>query len=153
MAETTLRETIRKFDEVKQEVRTSEEAWAAFLTCAARNHKYAFQDQLLIYKQRPEATACAEMDLWNKRFHRWVNKGQRSIRLLDGEGRLRHIFDVSDTHPAKGHENDAPPYIWQVRPEEARNTAELLAASCGIEPDPLGLSNYQIGRASCRERV
>ena len=90
MAETTLQETIRKFDEVKQEVRTSEEAWTAFLTCAARNHKYAFQDQLLIYKQRPEATACAEMDMWNRRFHRWIDKGQKSIRLLDGKS-LQHI--------------------------------------------------------------
>ena len=146
MAETTLRETIRKFDEVKQEIRTSEEAWAAFLTCAARNHKYVFQDQLLIYKQRPEATACAEMDLWNKRFHRWVNKGQKSIKLLDGEA-LQHVFDVGDTHPARGHENDAPPYIWRVRPEEARNTAELLAASCGIETNPLGLSHLLQGMA------
>mgnify|MGYP000902902074 CR=1 FL=1 len=146
MTETTLRETIRKFDEVKQEVRTSEEAWAAFLTCAARNHKYVFQDQLLIYKQRPEATACAEMDLWNKRFHRWVDKGQKSIKLLDGEA-LRHVFDVGDTHPARGHENDTPPYIWRVRPEEARNTAELLAASCGVETDPLGLSHLLQGMA------
>ena len=79
MTETTLQETIRKSREIKLEVRAGEEAWAAFLTCAARNHKYAFQDQLLIYKQRPEATACAEMDMWNRRFHRWKRLFHRSI--------------------------------------------------------------------------
>ena len=84
--------------------------------------------------------ACAEMDLWNKRFHRWVNNGQRSIRLLN-KGRLRHVFDVSDTHSARGHENDSPPYIWQIRSDETLETAELLATSYGVKTEPLTLSH------------
>lgn len=78
--------------------------YMAFLTTAANNYKYRFQDQLLIHAQKPEATACAEIETWN-RLGRWVNKGTRGIALLvdrDTPYKLRHVFDLSDTNSRAG---------------------------------------------------
>ena len=98
--ETALEEARRRFYEVSQRVRTDGNNWSEFLTCAARNHKYDFRDQLLIYDQRPNATACADIDLWNKHFSRWVNRGTKSVRLLSPDGKsARHVFDITDTRP------------------------------------------------------
>ena len=77
------------------------DAWAGFLKTAARLYKYPFEEQILIYAQRPDATACASIKLWNDTMHRWVNRGAKGIALIDdsaGKTTLRHVFDVSDTH-------------------------------------------------------
>ena len=77
----------------------SYEDWTSFLRCASNNFKYDFADQVLIYAQRPDATACAEIEVWNKRMNRWVKRGATGIALLDYSGnsqKLRYVFDVSD---------------------------------------------------------
>ena len=113
--ETPLEEAQRKWGEVTERVRSSSAAWQAMLATAARNHKYSFRDQLMIHEYRPHATACAEHDFWEQRFHRRVHKGLKGIRLLSEDGRdVRNVFDVGDTWPYYGHEHDLPPYIWRV---------------------------------------
>jgi hypothetical protein len=75
--------------------------WTSFLKTAAWNYKYPFQDQLLIFAQRPDATACAPIEIWNEKFGRWVNRGAKGIALINDSGSrlsLRHVFDVSDTN-------------------------------------------------------
>ena len=77
------------------------QAWQSFLAAACRNYKCRFDEQLLIYAQRPDAIAVAELDTWNKRFKRWVNKDSKGIAVFDPKGRrntLKYYFDVSDTH-------------------------------------------------------
>ena len=127
MPETSLQEARRRFNSVQERVMTDGETWGNFLTCAAHNHKYPFRDQLMIYDQRPDATACAGIDLWNSRFDRWINKGTKSVRLLSEDGKtVRHVFDITDTHPGFGHEYDEPPYVWQMEPEDIQDVSALL---------------------------
>ncbi|MBQ3760285.1 MAG: hypothetical protein II876_12625 [Synergistaceae bacterium] len=134
--ETTLEEARRRFNEVSDRVRSDGFNWSEFLTCAARNHKYDFRDQLLIYDQRPNAVACADIDLWNKHFSRYVNKGTKSVRLLSADGqKVRHVFDITDTRPGFGHEFDEPPYIWQVEPEDVNDVSAQLSKSYGVSGD------------------
>ena len=82
-------------------VASSPDHWKAFLDSAAWLYKYPFRDQVLIHAQKPEATACAEIGMWNERLHRWVNKGAKGIALIDTSDEkphLRYVFDVSDTN-------------------------------------------------------
>ena len=131
--ETALQEARRRFNEVSQRVRTDGDNWSEFLTCAARNHKYDFRDQLLIYDQRPNATACADIGLWNKHFSRWVNRGTKSVRLLSADGKsVRHVFDITDTRPGFGHEFDEPPYIWKIEPEDSQDVSTRLSQAYGV---------------------
>ena len=125
--ESALHEARRRFNEVSQRVRSDGGNWSEFLTCAARNHKYNFQDQLLIYDQRPYATACADFDLWHDRFNRFIEKGTKSVRLLSPDGNsVKHVFDITDTRPGFGHEFDEPPYVWQIEPEDSQDVSERL---------------------------
>ena len=131
--ETALQEARRRFNDVSQRVRSDGDNWSEFLTCAARNHKYDFRDQLLIYDQRPNATACADIELWNKRFSRWVNRGTKSVRLLSSDGQsVRHVFDITDTRPGFGHEFDEPPYIWKIEPEDSQDVSARLSEAYGV---------------------
>ena len=91
--------------------------WKRFLTTASRVYKYPYPDQLLIYAQRPDATACAGYDIWNNQMHRYIRKGSKGIALLDRSGneqKLRYVFDVSDTVPGP---RSRSPYQWELRPE------------------------------------
>ena len=125
--ESSLHEARRRFNEVSQRVRSDGNNWQNFLTCAARNHKYNFQDQLLIYDQRPYATACADFDLWHDRFNRFIEKGTKSVRLLSPDGNsVKHVFDITDTRPGFGHEFDEPPYIWKIEDEDTQDVSERL---------------------------
>jgi N12 class adenine-specific DNA methylase len=94
----------------EREIRSSGQSWIQFLESSAYTSKYNFNDQLLIYANRPNARACASMEFWNKRYKRWVNKGAKGIPLLDmmddGNYRMKYVFDVSDTHPTKYTEQD-----------------------------------------------
>ena len=97
------------------------ESWTDYLTTASRLYKYPFADQLMIYAQRPDATACADFDIWNNRMNRYVRRGAKGIALLDessGFPRLHYVFDVSDTGVRR---NSRDPEVWQLqrRPEAA----------------------------------
>ena len=90
------------------------ESWTDYLTTASRLYKYPFADQLMIYAQRPDATACADFDIWNNRMNRYVRRGAKGIALLDESGgypRLHYVFDVSDTAPRR---NALYPDLWQI---------------------------------------
>ena len=95
-------------------VSSSPQDWMRFMDTASRMYRYSFLEQLLIYAQRPEATACATLDTWNQKVGRWVNRGAKGIALIDDATqpeRLRYVFDIADTHAVRG----APdPYIWQL---------------------------------------
>ena len=98
--------------------------WMRFMDTASRMYRYSFPDQLLIYAQRPNATACASLETWNTRLNRWVNRGAKGIALIDDNqqpAKLRYVFDVADTHARYG---DRLPYIWRV---EGRHIPPLLA--------------------------
>ena len=98
----------------------SYEDWTSFLRCASNNFKYDFADQVLIYAQRPDATACAEIEVWNKRMNRWVNRGATGIALLDYSGnsqKLRYVFDVSDTNSYYGYEVPR----WKVKERDRKS--------------------------------
>ena len=105
------------------------ESWTAFLKSAAWQYKYPFHDQLLIYAQRPDATACASIDVWNKRLHSWINRGSKGIALLREGDRgqyLDYVFDISDTHS-----NNAPVRLWQYNSRFDSAIIETLENSFG----------------------
>ena len=108
------------------------ESWTAYLTTASRLYKYPFADQLMIYAQRPDATACADYDVWNNRMNRYVRRGSKGIALLDessGFPRLHYVFDVSDTGVRR---NSRDPEVWQLGPDLVQPVSEMLAATYGI---------------------
>ena len=104
--------------ETAKKVCRGREQWIRYLDVASRLYKYPFEDQLLIYAQRPDATACASLEMWNERMFCWVNRGAKGIALIDGESerpKLRYVFDVSDVHKARRIGKD--PFIWHLREE------------------------------------
>ena len=108
------------------------ESWADYLTTASRLYKYPFADQLMIYAQRPDATACADYDVWNNRMNRYVRRGSKGIALLDessGFPRLHYVFDVSDTGVRR---NSRDPDLWQYNDDLKQPVSEMLAATYGI---------------------
>ena len=108
------------------------ESWTDYLTTASRLYKYPFADQLMIYAQRPDATACAEFDIWRNRMNRYVRRGSKGIALLDessGFPRLHYVFDVSDTGVRRNSRN---PEVWQLGPDLVQPVSEMLAATYGI---------------------
>ena len=108
------------------------ESWTDYLTTASRLYKYPFPDQLMIYAQRPDATACAEFDIWRNRMNRYVRRGSKGIALLDessGFPRLHYVFDVSDTGVRR---NSRDPEVWQFNDDLKQPVSEMLAATYGI---------------------
>ena len=111
-------------DQVARQLTGSWQEWVGFLTNAARLYKYPFHEQLMIYAQRPDATACAEYDLWNNRMGRYVRRGSKGIALVDDSGdrpRLRYVFDISDTGT---REHSRTPWLWTMNEE---HTAPVMA--------------------------
>ena len=111
-----------------EQITGSYQEWTAFLATAARLYKYPYHEQLMIYAQRPEATACAEYDFWNKRMRRYVRRGSRGIALVDSSGEkpsLRYVFDVADTG---GGDNARRPYLWQLQDEHMGTVLRALEA-------------------------
>ena len=109
--------------------------WTAFLTTASRLYKYPFHEQLMIFAQRPDATACAEYDLWNDTMRRYVRRGSKGIALVDNsreKPRLRYVFDISDTGLRK---NSRHPFLWELRPEHEAAVAQALAERFGAPPE------------------
>ena len=112
-----------------RDVTSNVERYTDFLVTAANNYKYSFKEQLLIHAQKPEATACAEIETWN-RLGRWVNKGTKGIALLvdrDIPYKLRHVFDISDTNSRAG----ITITLWQMRPQYEEAVSESLQDSFG----------------------
>ena len=108
------------------------ESWTDYLTTASRLYKYPFADQLMIYAQRPDATACADFDIWNNRMNRYVRRGAKGIALLDessGFPRLHYVFDVSDTGVRR---NSRDPEMWHYNDDLKQPVSEMLAATYGI---------------------
>ena len=108
------------------------ESWTAYLTTASRLYKYRFADQLMIYAQRPDATACADYDIWNNRMNRYVRRGSKGIALLDessGYPRLYYVFDVSDTGVRR---NSRDPDLWQYNDDLKQPVSDALTAAYGI---------------------
>ena len=108
------------------------ESWTDYLTTASRLYKYPFADQLMIYAQRPDATACAEFDIWRNRMNRYVRRGSKGIALLDESGgfpRLHYVFDVSDTGVRR---NSRDPEMWQYNDDLKQPVSEMLSKTYGI---------------------
>ena len=123
-------------DQTAVRLTASWQEWAAFLTTASRLYKYPYHEQLLIYAQRPDATACAEYDLWNEKMGRYVRRGSKGIALVDDSGdrpRLRYVFDVSDTGTRP---NSRRPWLWTMEPEHVIPVAAMLERQYGVaDPD------------------
>ena len=111
--------------------------WTAFLTTAARLYKYPFHEQMMIYAQRPDATACAEYDLWNEKMGRYVRRGSKGIALVDDSGdrpRLRYVFDISDTGT---REHSRIPWLWQLEEQHIGPVSAMLERNYGVAGDDL----------------
>ena len=114
-----------------KELNRSPQKWIDCLQTAGRLYQYPFADQLLIYAQRPNATACAYMEQWNEKMHRWINAGSIGIAVIrsqNGERRLGYLFDIADTHPVKGAKH---PWTWQLSPEYEAVVSQAFAEQYG----------------------
>ena len=128
--------------EAAAQITGSKEQWTAFLTTSARLYKYPFAEQLMIYKQRPEATACAEYDLWNDRMNRYVKRGSKGIALLDMRGeqpKLRYVFDVADTGERK---NSRPVQLWKMNAEHEQPIIRALDTAFDVSAGAGSLENH-----------
>ncbi len=139
--------------------------WMDYMDTASRLYRYSFSDQLLIHAQRPDATACASLELWNEKMLRWVNRGARGIALFDEtwqNTKLRYVFDISDTHMVAGGRS---PYLWKMqehqREEILTHLAEVYAVSWQQTvfticfPGDAGLTrwNFWKKRTSCISQI
>ena len=124
-------------DQVARQLTGSWQEWAGFLITAARLYKYPFHEQMMIYAQRPDATACAEYDLWNNRMGRYVRRGSKGIALVDDSGdrpRLRYVFDISDTGTRP---NSRTPWLWQLEEQHKGPVSAMLERNYGVAGDDL----------------
>lgn len=125
-----LRSVVELLQATVSKLTASEANWRGFLSTASMNYKYSFANQVLIYAQHPNATACASIDFWNKRYKRWVKKNSKGIALLDDSGadlKLRYVFDVTDTHCY----HDETFKLWQVREEHQESVIKSFADNFG----------------------
>ena len=140
-------------NQTANDVTRSTAAWKGFLNAAARFYRYSFDDQLLIYAQRPDATVCASMELWNETMRRWVKPGSKGIALIhkDRRGRpsLEYVFDVSDTRPVKGAKT---PYLWAMREDHHTAVAEALERKYGpVEDGDIGAQLMELAERAVNE--
>ena len=125
-------------DDVAVQLTSSWNEWTLFLDTASRLYKYPFSDQLLIYAQRPDATACAEYDLWNDKMGRYVRRGSKGIALVDDSGdrpRLRYVFDISDTGT---REHSRTPWLWKMEERHIDSISAMLESRYGVGGGDLG---------------
>ena len=141
---------MRKYDvisalseETSKRVTRNEESWKKYLNTASRLYKYPFKDQLLIYAQRPDATACASIEIWNEKMHCWVNKGAKGIALFDEEGSpntgLRYVFDISDVHKAR--RIGRFPRLWEMKGEHQEAVLDRLEGIYGDTDKEAGFTD------------
>ena len=124
-------------DKVATQLTGSWQEWAGFLTTASRLYKYPFHEQLMIYAQRPDATACAEYDLWNEKMGRYIRRGSKGIALVDDSGdrpRLRYVFDISDTGT---REHSRTPWLWQLEERHLDSVQAMLERTYDVYGDDL----------------
>lgn len=124
-------------DKVATQLTGSWQEWAGFLTTASRLYKYPFHEQLMIYAQRPDATACAEYDLWNEKMGRYVRRGSKGIALVDDSGdrpRLRYVFDISDTGT---REHSRTPWLWQLEERHLDSVQAMLERTYDVSGEDL----------------
>ena len=122
-------------DQTAEQITGSFQNWTAFLETAARLYKYPYNEQLLIFAQRPDATACAEYDLWNNRMRRYVRRDSKGIALIDTSGmkpRLKYVFDVSDTG---ARPNSRAVQLWAYRSEHEDAVSAILERSYDVTSD------------------
>lgn len=120
-------------EETAEKVSASPQEWMEYLDTAARLYRYPFSDSLLIHAQRPDATACASMELWNGKMRRWVKRGAKGIALIDDRGRrkrLRYVFDISDTRMVEGGRT---PFLWQIREDQREAIRKFLVEAYCLE--------------------
>ena len=127
-----LNEVTALFYDTKSDVLDSIGNWQDYLTTASRLYKYSFDDQLMIYAQKPDATACANMEIWNKKMNRWVRRGSKGIALIrqnqGGKPRLEYVFDVADTNEVRGAKK---PYLWEMNEEYHQDVLKQLTSLYG----------------------
>lgn len=136
------------YDRTCKTVVSSPQNWEAFLTSACRNYKLRFDEQLLVFAQRPDATAVLEIERWNGTFGRWVNRGATGIAVFDDASRSRqrliHYFDISDTHPSK---YSRPVPIWEMKPEYEQEITETLESTFGMLDNSQSLADAVMSAA------
>ena len=136
------------YDRTCKTVVSSPQNWEAFLTSACRNYKLRFDEQLLVFAQRPDATAVLEIERWNGTFGRWVNRGATGIAVFDDASRSRqrliHYFDISDTHPSK---YSRPVPIWEMKPEYEQEIIETLESTFGTLDNSQSLADAVMSAA------
>ena len=136
------------YDRTCKTVVSSPQNWEAFLTSACRNYKLRFDEQLLVFAQRPDATAVLEIERWNGTFGRWVNRGATGIAVFDDASRSRqrliHYFDISDTHPSK---YSRPVPIWEMKPEYEQEITETLESTFGTLDNTQSLADAVMSAA------
>ena len=126
------------------------ESWTGFLRSACYNYKCPFDEQVLIYAQRPDATAVLELEKWNRQFGRWVNAGATGIAVMDeahGKGWLKHYFDITDTHATR---ISRPVPIWSMEPAYTEPVIETLEATFGTLAEKDNLPDAILWRIICR---
>ena len=142
-------------EEVAKDIVAKPEEWMRFLDTASWLYKYTFDEQLLIFAQRPEATAVASMEIWNKRMYRWIKKGSKGIALIDytssPKNRLRYVFDISDTYKVRNLGKD--PALWVLPQDDRSIAADYLQRAYGLDEGDGGLAGtlHQAAQESVRE--
>nr|WP_264472682.1 DEAD/DEAH box helicase family protein [Coprococcus catus] len=142
-------------EEVAKDVAASPQEWMRFLNTASRLYKYTFPEQLLIYAQRPEATAVASMEIWNQKMYRWIKKGSKGIALIDNTSgpktKLRYVFDVQDTYKVRNLGKD--PQIWNLPMEGEQLVADYLQEQLSLEDTEGGFAEslHQVAKESMQE--
>ena len=128
----TVQSILQLIDNTTEQITRSKQNWTAFLRTAAQLYKYPYAEQVMIYAQRPDAKACAEYDLWNRRMGRYVRRGSKGIALIDSSGdrpRLKYVFDISDTG---GREHSLRPLLWELRSEHEDAVSDSLHSRFGV---------------------
>lgn len=142
-------------EEVAKDVAASPQEWMQFLNTASRLYKYTFPEQLLIYAQRPEATAVASMEIWNQKMYRWIKKGAKGIALIDNTSgpktKLRYVFDVQDTYKVRNLGKD--PQLWNLPVEGEQLVADYLQEQLSLEETEGGFAEslHQAAKESMQE--
>lgn len=139
------------FEDTAGRVTNSLANWTGFLSTVGNLYKYPFHEQLMIYAQRPDATACAEYDLWNDKMNRYVRRGSKGIALIDPTAdrpKIRYVFDVADTG---GRENSRRPFLWDMREYHEQPVLEMLSDKFGASGNNLSDGFYNIAQELAKE--
>lgn len=140
-------------EQAAKDAANSPREWMKYLDTAARLYRYPFHEQLLIYAQRPNATACASLELWNNKMGRWVNRGAKGIALIDDSSdypRLKYVFDVADTHPL---ENSKEVYLWQLNENLHEQIVSYLQDVYGADGNTLSDILYEVASGVVTENM